>query len=244
MSVKTFDQYISPRDLKAAATKFAGKSDLEIIEAAKLGDSDALNALFYLCIPVIAAAFYKFFLGDKKYWRYRINQGDDSIWAGEVYTKLQQTAASFINAPQGKRGKASELASEDVKKMFQGYLYLRLKALAIHKNTVDARQGITGVGKKENPNVSSIDNVDAEGASSAPEISVSDGFVAEHEAQDLQSRYLELLKKEYPDLYDIIILKIKSVDTKDIIERLGIQPWKYHDSMRKASKILKDFMAE
>lgn len=246
MAVTTFDNFISKRDVDAGLAKFGNTSFLPVLVAAAAGNPTASNLVFYACRQVIGATFFKYFLGDKKYWKRRIANGDDTTWAGEVYTRLKKTADSFLNAPQGKRAKASELPESEVLKLFQGYLYMRLKSLAIYLNTVESREGISGMGKQgthEEPKFVNINPTRSEDETGFDIPSSTATPAEEFEAKDTASRYLEMLKTKYPELYKIIILLVKGYTKEQVWTKLNIKPYKFYALKRQADELFQKYTA-
>lgn len=254
MAIVTFDNFVDKREIEKAVEKFGRYEIRPILAAAAASDPLALGLVFYLCRATIAATFFKYFLGDKKYWRQRINAGDDVTWASEVFERLPRTANSFLTAPQNKRKKASELPETEVLKLFRGYLYMRLKALAIHLNTTEGRSGVTGLGdiaakKKAGKNVAEPTFVGFKGAgdeadTTGVELSSPYGNPAEeYEQKDTVAVYVDTLRSEYPDLYRLMALLMKGYSKEQVWTKLEIKPAKFYAMKRDAEAIFKKYTA-
>lgn len=247
MAITTFDNYISKEELKTAKAFYLNNTIAEVIEGAKEEDKKALSILFYVCRAVIADAFFKSFLGDRKYWARRIANGDDHLFASEVYAMLATSAAEkkgilFKFNP----GKVGAFTDAEVLKRFQYYMWRYCMALAKTLNRAEKKGGLGGYAKKDAPAPEFVSIKDAGSDAEATgeiEIATPDSFVDEYEAQDTASRYLKKLKDTKPKLYDLVLLKTKGADKQEVMEKLGIDSWTYHHMLRQAKEIFQAFTA-
>jgi len=247
MAIATFDKFISPRELKIAMDKFGTESFKPVLEAAKQGDKDALNLVFFSCRQVIASAFFKNFLGDKKYWARRIRNGDDQLFASEVYAMLAESARDKKGVLFTFKPEKTKATEEQILSRFQYYMLQYCIVLARNLNRKEKKGGLGGYAKGDRPSPEFVTIKDAgsdKDATDEVELASQDSFVGDYEEKDVANKYLTYLKTKAPKLYDVVLLRIKGASKEEIMKKTGLSSWDYHNYLRKAKEVYQSYMAK
>lgn len=240
MAITTFDDMVSPADLERAQAKFGQDNFRNVIDAAKQGDSDAINLIFHLSKNVIAKAFFKYFLGDKKYWKQRIDAGDDKIFAAEAYEMI---ADSF------KKGKGplstfnpDKFANDDkIVDRLRYYIFRYAEGLSFKILRERLRGGMGGNIPQELSGQQLVSSYDAY-LDNSGEVATSDSFVDDVEIQDAFAKFLAYLEVEYPKLYPIMLYRVKGLSYKEIASKIGRTEQSVFGNVKKAYDLYKSFV--
>lgn len=227
--ITSVDTYIPVRNVQIALAK-GFDPELQFhktIGAAKNGDVDAINILFYNCRHVIGKAMFKFF-GQRQYWKTRIAVGDDYLFLAEMYALFLKSAKNgnrFLWTFKPEMYPGAELQH------FRGYLLKVAMALGIQMNKQRATNGMTCVGKGK-VNCTSIDT--DEGIDIADR---SDDTQARLEFQE----YLNYLKKHHPQGAIVVEGKMKGMSISEIGERLNVKDTRVRIILRNMKQVYEEF---
>ena len=227
--ITSVDTYIPARNIQIALAK-GYDPELQFnktIGAAKFGDVDAINILYYNCRHVIGKAMFKFF-GQRQYWKTRIAAGDDYLFLAEMYALFLKSAKNgnrFLWTFKPDMYPGSELQH------FRGYLLKVAMALGMQLNKQRASNGVTSVGK-DKISYTSIDS--------------DEGIDIADRADDTQARieiqeYLQYLKQHHPQGAIVVEGKMRGLSLSEIGEQLNVKETRVRIILRNMKQVYEEF---
>lgn len=234
--IKGFDSLIQGINIKQIQHELQGLSFREILKLAKNKNMTALYWIYYLSRDVLAKAFFKYFLGDKKYWKRRLEAGDDYVFAAECFEMLASpTGPLFAFNP--------DVFSSDEKIIDRAkyYIYRYAQALAFKILRERLLGGLSGNIPK---------NIDKENLVTSYEaylensdlLASSDSFTDDIEIREVFAKFLVFLQKNYPKLYPLMLDRIRGLSYKEIAQKTSKTEQSVFMNVKKAYDLYKDFI--
>jgi len=239
-TINTFNTWISPVRINKANAEYdelskTQEGQLKILNDAKNGSTVAADYLFYQYRPIIAKAFWKYFLGpNKKYHAQRIAAEADKDFASLAYHMLlgAEDPSPYRTFQPSKFDSKANLI-----KQFGYYLYRYLQNEAIKLIRAESLKGMTG-------NVASTDDVKVSTYDSDEEISTQDTSITDVDFKETWLAYLKKLKKDYPKYYDVIKLRSRGLNLNQIASRLGVTEQSVRNYLKSAEQIYHSFTGD
>ena len=251
-AIKTFDVWVSKNREIAARAAYEELSKTQqgqssILEAASKGDTVAADFLFVTLKPVIAKAFWKYFLGpNPATHQFKISQGADQDFASLAYEML---LGQMKPSPYTAFDSSKFNAKANLIKQFGYYLYRYLQNEAVKIHREDNMVGMTGNVKADSGgvHVGSYEDMATpgeDGAKAGNEPSVSDSFTSDIEEKETIRVFIEHLKEIRPVYRTIFVLRLKGLDINQIAAKLEISDQSVRNHLKTIQSLYKEFIGE
>lgn len=251
-AIKTFDVWVS-KDREIAARRAyeeqakSQEGQLNVLAAASNGDTTAADYLFVTLKPVIAKAFWKYFLGPNlATHQFKISQGADQDFASLAYEML---LGQLDPSPYAAFDASKFKPSANLIKQFGYYLYRYLQNEAMKIHRADNMAGMTGNVKSDTGSihVGSYEDMATpaeDGAKAGDEPAVSDSFTSDVEEKETIRVFLDHLQEIRPLYREIFALRLKGLDVLQVAKKLGISDQSVRNHMKAIHGLYKDFVGE
>ena len=235
MSINTFTSYIPQAAIRKAETKFGINNLTDTLLAARQGDIDAINLLFYISKNVIASSFYNRFLGDKRFWRQRIAAGDDYIFAGDIYEMFLTSARDHKGILWAFDPSKYITNLDKLDDRFRYYVLMYANRRADVLNSERSSGGLVGKGSKDLQTVAFENNPEIE---DTPDLS---SRLSDVENQIHFEDYLKKLKQKDARMYSIIIDRVNDLPVEAIAKKNGMTVLYVKKFIRDAKRMYQEY---
>lgn len=206
------------------------EGQLQILDMAESGDSDAAMYLFSRYRKLIAKAFWKYYMGpNKRFHRSRLASGDDQEFASVAFEMLLGGA---MPSPYKTFNPDKFSASTDLIKQFSYYIYRYLQNEAHKMNRATNMQGMVGnVGASDSPSITNYDDNELSVPSSAADI--------DHRAT--VDQFVDWLSEESQVLADTFAFAQQGMSAADIATELGLTTASVYNYVKRLGSLWRQF---
>lgn len=244
--ISTFDNWVTGARAEKAIRMCSeqvktreGQEDL--LKEASEGSTIAADYLFIRYRKVISKAFWKYYMGpDKKYWKARLEAGEDRDFASTAYETLVGKADPN---PYDTFKPTKFTVETDIIKLFGYYLYRYLQNEAFKIIRSSKKYGMTGNVKKGDDFSVESYHSDAD-PERGEKVSVGPTYVEEIEMKDTISLFLKKLKRIKPIYYDVFKLRLTGLTVKDVAEKLGVTESTIRNHLASIKVLYTNFVGE
>jgi hypothetical protein len=243
--ISTFDEWVSDQRFNKAMQQYLPLAKTQdgqkkILAAAAGGDTVAADYLFSAYKKIIAAAFWKYYLGpERRYHSKRLEAGADEDFASVAYTMLlgAEGTSPF------KTFNASKFTAEaDLIKQFGYYYYRYLQNEAVKMIRSEKLGGLSG-GVDKGTEVSMVGYEDH--FENSEEAASSDSFTDEIDLKETIAAFLKKLKRsDSPVDYEIFKGRLKQKSTTVLASELGMSAQAIRNHLASIAALYKDFVGE
>lgn len=248
-AINTFDRWVSAARAGVAMATYGELSrtqdgQKQILADAKAGNTVAADFLFIALKPVIAKAFWKYFLGpNPATHQFKISQGADEDFASLAYEMLlgQGETSPFITFNAGKFSKTANLIKQFG---YYVYRYLQNESAKIHRT--DKLSGMTGNLKSDagDVHVGSYETLTDPESGSGREPATSGSFTDDIDEKETIRVFLDHLGELRPIYRDVFKLRLKGKSVEETAEALGITGQSVRNHMKNIHALYKEFIGE